>query len=144
MNEPVGVRLQSGDWAEWGAIAGDIRRAVFIVEQGIPERLEWDEFDPVAVHCVAFIGDKPIGTGRLLPDAHIGRMAVLREHRDNGVGTAILRRLLEVGRARGERRFQLNAQRYVKEFYEREGFKTYGRPFKEAGIDHVAMRLELD
>ena len=98
----------------------------------------------MAVHCVAFIGDKPIGTGRLLPDAHIGRMAVLREHRDNGVGTAILRRLLAVGRARGERRFQLNAQRYVKEFYEREGFKTYGRPFKEAGIDHVAMRLELD
>lgn len=144
MTEAAGILLQIGDWDELGTIAGDIRRAVFIVEQGIPERLEWDEFDPVAIHCVAFLGDQPVGTGRLLPDAHIGRMAVLREHRGSGVGAAILRRLLEVGRARGDRRFELNAQRYVKAFYEREGFKAYGLPFKEAGIEHVTMRLDLD
>lgn len=143
MNAPSNLLLQIGDWNELGTIAADIRRAVFIVEQRIPERLEWDDFDAVAIHCVAFDGELPVGTGRLLPDAHIGRMAVLTSHRGQGIGAAILKRLIAVGRARGDRHFELNAQRYVKAFYEREGFVAYGRPFVEAGIEHVTMKLDV-
>ena len=96
------ILLQVGDWAELAALAGPVCHAVFVREQGIAEDLEWDSMDPACVHCVAFAGDLPVGTGRLLPDAHIGRMAVLADWRRHRVGAMILDRLIDVGRARGE------------------------------------------
>ncbi len=137
------ILLQVGDWAELAALAGPARPAVFVREQGIAEDLEWDSMDPACVHCVAFAGDLPVGTGRLLPDAHIGRMAVLADWRRHRVGAMILDRLIDVGRARGDRCFRLNAQQYVTGFYRRRGFVEMGEPFMEAGIAHRAMQLDL-
>lgn len=73
-----------------------IRTAVFIHEQRVPENLEWDEFDAISLHVLAFNPDgQPVGTARLLPDGHIGRMAVLKEWRGKGYGSAVLQRILE-------------------------------------------------
>ena len=137
------ILLQVGDWAELASLAGPVRRDVFVREQGIAEELEWDAMDAACVHCVAFAGDLPVGTGRLLPDAHIGRMAVLADFRHRRIGGMILDRLIDIGRARGDRCLRLNAQQYVTGFYRQRGFVEVGEPFMEAGIAHLAMRLDL-
>jgi predicted GNAT family N-acyltransferase len=85
----------------------------------------------------------PVGTGRLLPDGHIGRMAVLRTARRGGVGGAILSTLLKAAGERGDRIVELSAQRYVEAFYRRHGFVAEGEPYLEAGIEHVRMRRDF-
>ncbi|HVL55435.1 MAG TPA: GNAT family N-acetyltransferase [Burkholderiaceae bacterium] len=136
-------RLRLGGWDEVGADAQRVRTAVFVLEQGIPIELEWDEQDPVSLHAVAYVDGEPVATGRLLPDSHIGRMAVLAAHRRSGLGGRILQRLIEAARARGDRAVELNAQSYVCAFYARHGFEICSEEFEEAGIPHRAMRLGL-
>lgn len=121
-----------------------IREAVFVVEQGVPLAIERDEWDARAEHALACDDQgRAIGTGRLLPDGHIGRMAVLREHRGRGVGGQILAALLERARERGMTRVVLNAQTHAMPFYARHGFVAFGDEFAEAGIPHVAMSRAL-
>lgn len=135
-------RLVVGDWASLAADASRVRQAVFVEEQGIPLELEYDRWDPLSVHCVAYQGDRPIGTGRLLPDAHIGRMAVLPVARGLRIGGRLLERLITAGRERGDQSFELSAQSYVAHFYRRHGFVQIGEAYDEVGIPHVRMRLD--
>lgn len=132
--------LRCGDWSELGEHAGRIRTEVFVREQGVPADLEWDTNDALCIHCVAYAGAEPVATGRLLPDGHIGRMAVLGAWRRSGAGGEILERLVALASERGDRIVRLHAQQYVEAFYHRHGFETEGEPFTEAGIPHVAMR----
>lgn len=132
------------DWARDAARLGAVRRAVFIDEQGVPEALEWDEYDAVSTHWLALAEDgSPIGCARLLPDGHIGRMAVLRECRSMGVGSRILERLIERARERGDREVVLSAQVHAMSFYARHGFTAVGPVYQEAGIPHQDMRRPL-
>ena len=117
-----------------------VRTAVFVAEQGVPLELERDDFDALSRHGLASYDDRVVGTGRLLPDGHIGRMAVLAGHRAQGVGSAILRALLTEADALGMRRIQLHAQLTAVAFYRRHGFVAQGEQFLEAGIVHVLMR----
>jgi acetyl esterase len=135
--------LRCGAWNEFGKAAGRIRRKVFVCEQGVPAELEWDANDSLSLHCVACFDGEPIATGRLRPDGHIGRMAVLPPWRRSGVGGRILERLVTLARERGDDQVRLNAQQYVAAFYARHGFEAEGEPFMEAGIRHVAMRRLL-
>jgi predicted GNAT family N-acyltransferase len=117
-----------------------IRLTVFVEEQGVPVELEWDGMDPDSVHFLAVESDgAAIGTVRLLPDGHIGRMAVLKPWRKQGVGHALLTRVLDYARARGDRKVMLNAQTTAVEFYRREGFAVIGNEFMDAGIPHLYM-----
>jgi predicted GNAT family N-acyltransferase len=131
----------------WARDAGDlaaVRRAVFIDEQGVPEALEWDEHDAVALHFLATTLDgTPIGCARLLPDGHIGRMAVLPAWRGHGVGRSLLAAVLNAAQARGHAELRLSAQTHAADFYLRAGFVTEGIEYEEAGIPHVAMRKRL-
>lgn len=135
------------DMFEWGALptaARAIREAVFVREQHVPIELEWDEFDARSQHALAF-GDAevPVGTGRLLPDGRIGRMAVLPPWRGRGVGTAILSALVARAAGLGMPRVLLHAQSHAAGFYARCGFSTSGGEFLEAGIPHVTMLRDL-
>lgn len=122
-----------------------IRRTVFIEEQNVPEELEWDEIDERCYHVVAFAADgTPIGTGRFLLDGHIGRMAVLKEWRGKGVGSAILKMLLVLAQKEGFESVRLHAQAHAVGFYAKHGFKATGKEFMEAGIPHRAMTVKLD
>lgn len=121
-----------------------VREAVFVNEQKVPVELEWDGLDPECMHVLARVSDgTPVGTGRLTPDDHIGRMAVLRQWRGRGVGTAILRALLDLARRQGRRRISLNSQTAAMPFYARIGFEASGPEFIEAGIPHRKMALDL-
>lgn len=132
--------IEEGNWATLGSAAGPVREAVFVREQGVPREMEYDEADPVSLHVLARGPDGgAIGTGRLLPDGHVGRMAVLPEWRGQGVGAALLCRLMEAAGRRGLARLVLHAQTSAADFYARFGFVPEGETFMEAGIPHVLM-----
>lgn len=121
-----------------------IRTAVFIIEQSVPVHIEIDGQDPLARHVLAYLDGRPVGTGRILPDGRIGRMAVLREARGQGVGTAMLTRLLEIARDLAIDQVCLSAQCEAIPFYRRLGFTATGPVYQEAGIDHRWMERALD
>jgi predicted GNAT family N-acyltransferase len=137
------VKIELRNWAAARDEAQRIRFTVFVEEQRVPPELEMDEHDPRCIHALALADGQAIGTGRLLPDGHIGRMAVLKDWRGRGAGRALLRALVEAARQRGDREVALNAQVQVLGFYRAEGFEPEGSVFEEAGIDHQAMRMKL-
>jgi predicted GNAT family N-acyltransferase len=122
-----------------------VREVVFVQEQGVPLELEWDALDPQCQHVIARDAQgQPIGTGRLTPEHRIGRMAVLPEWRNRGVGDAMLQALIDKARELGWHEVSLHAQVSAINFYARQGFLPYGERFVEAGIDHQSMRRLLD
>lgn len=138
----ISVRLTT--WEDARDEASRIRFAVFVDEQHVPAEIELDAHDPQCVHALATDATgRVLGTGRLLPDGHVGRMAVSREARGRGVGGAILEALVEAARARGDREVVLNAQLQAAGFYRAHGFVEEGAEFDEAGIAHRAMRRVL-
>jgi predicted GNAT family N-acyltransferase len=139
----TGWRIELLPWREARAHAAPIRYAVFVEEQGVPREIELDELDARSVHAVAFHGGDAVGTGRLLPDGHIGRMAVLKAWRGRGVGSRLLDRLVAEARARGERAVALSAQVHAVRFYRAHGFVEDGGEYLDAGIRHQAMRKVL-
>jgi predicted GNAT family N-acyltransferase len=147
MSQPAlspGFRVRRADWQADLARLRAVREAVFVVEQHVPVALEWDELDAMSLHVLAeTYNGEPIGTGRLLPDGHVGRMAVLAHWRGSGVGRALLRELLNAAREAGVQEVVLHAQAHAVEFYRRHGFAPQGEPFMEAGIPHQAMQLRL-
>ena len=142
MSSPA-MKIVTGHWADLRRDATRVRNEVFVAEQAVPAELELDDADAGALHAVAYShAGAVLGTGRLLPDGHIGRMAVVKSARGAGVGAAILQSLIAAARHRGMRRLDLNAQVHAQGFYERHGFRAAGAPFMEAGIVHVAMFRE--
>ena len=130
-------------WEKARALAAPVRLVVFVDEQRVPADLEMDERDASSLHAVAFDDERPVGTGRLLPDGHIGRMAVLKEYRGKGVGGEILQRLMQAAKARGDREIVLSAQVRAVAFYLAHGFESFGPVYEEAGIAHQDMRRAL-
>lgn len=132
--------IEEGSWATLAAEAGPIRLRVFVQEQGVPLEMEWDQWDAPSLHALARgPGGEPIGTGRLLPDGHLGRLAVVAAWRGKGVGAALLSRLLDAAHRRGDQRLVLHAQTAAVGFYRRFAFVEEGEPFMEAGIPHLTM-----
>ena len=131
-------------WVADNVALAAIRREVFVVEQRVPESEEWDDRDAVSEHVIARASDgKAIGTGRLLPDGHIGRMAVLKPWRGRGVGSALLSELIAMARERGFAETRLHAQTHALAFYRKHRYTPLGDEFMEAGIPHYEMRLVL-
>ncbi|AIY41997.1 GNAT family acetyltransferase YjcF [Collimonas arenae] len=133
--------LTVDNWVVQKADARAVRFDVFVIEQKIPVELEWDDMDEHCLHAVAYDETgQAIGTGRLLPDGHIGRMAVRLTGRSKGIGAAILEALMAKARQRGDSEAALNAQTQAEAFYGRHGFIRDGEEFYEAGIAHICMR----
>ena len=133
-------------WSAAQAFAKPIRYRVFVSEQGVPEEMEWDEYDEHAIHALAFIDDQAVGTARLKLNnqtAKIGRMAVLAEQRRQGVGFAMLDALVKAAREQQIKLIELHAQVHAQEFYAKLGFIATGDIFPEAGIDHIKMQKVL-
>jgi predicted GNAT family N-acyltransferase len=138
------MKITVGSWEALRAHAQPIRFEVFVDEQKVPAEIELDEMDPLCVHAVAFDdAGQPLATGRLLPDGHIGRMAVRKAGRGKGVGGAVLQALIRAARERGDGEVILNAQTHAEGFYNAHGFAREGEEFMEAGIPHITMRASL-
>ncbi len=136
-------RIELMSWEQARVHASPVRFAVFVEEQGVPREIELDEQDAVSVHAVVFEDQGPVATGRLLPDGHIGRMAVLKECRGRGIGSAMLEKLVEVAVQRGYPQVVLSAQVHALPFYRAHGFLPEGDEYLEAGIRHQEMRRVL-
>lgn len=144
---PADFHVEVCDWSN----ASDreallsVREDVFILEQGVPLDLDRDDHDARCMHVLARALDgTAIGTGRMTPDGQIGRMAVLRDWREHGVGTMLLHALLDLARTRKFGAVTMHAQRDAVPFYLHHGFDEDGDEFEEAGIPHVRMRRKLD
>jgi ElaA protein len=122
-----------------------LRRTVFIQEQGVPEHEEWDDLDGQAVHLLAWVADRPVGTARLLVEGQIGRIGricVLTQARGTGLGAALVQEALDRLLAdRNIRAIRLGAQIHATGFYEKLGFRVCGPEYDDAGIPHHEMEL---
>jgi len=137
------LEIREGSWEALSAEATEIRRVVFIEEQRVPLEEEWDGRDPECRHFLALLEGLPVGTARLLPDAHIGRVAVLARARGSGIGAALMAAAIEAARRDGHPAVELAAQTHALAFYARLGFTPFGDEFLDAGILHRNMRLPL-
>lgn len=122
----------------------DIRRAVFIEEQAIPEAEEWDDHDATCLH---YLAENSAGTARVIAKgncAKIGRVAVMPAHRGTGLGARIMQAVMADATARGFVRAELESQVYAIPFYERLGFVAEGEAYDDgSGILHRLMRANL-
>ena len=140
----MSFRIIIGDWESVREDAQRVRIEVFVIEQNVPIELEWDEGDEVSTHAIAYDEEgQPVATGRLLPDGHIGRMAVIKPLRGCGLGREVLQALLQQARDEGHKDLLLHAQTHALSFYEKQGFIAEGEEFLEADIQHRLMRLTL-
>lgn len=133
-----------------------VRTEVFVVEQSVPESIEYDAYDAIALHVLAEGPDgEALGTGRLLygPEAlgktgapevgSLGRLAVAKSARGLGVGAALVRAIEAQATRLGLTAVDLGAQTHALAFYERLGYEAYGPEFQDAGIPHRSMRRRL-
>jgi predicted GNAT family N-acyltransferase len=120
-----------------------VRTEVFVYEQNIPLELEVDHLDRVSQHVLATYEGCPVGTGRLTPQGRIGRVAVSRPLRRQGVGQQIMEKLLALAQEENHQEVMLAAQLQATEFYKKLGFEREGDNFLEVGIWHINMRKRL-
>lgn len=124
-----------------------LRRVVFIDEQGVSEADERDDLDAHAVHLLAWVGDRAVGSARLLTKGHagkIGRVCVLADCRGSGLGAALIGAAVEeFRRMPGIETVKLGAQTHAIAFYEKLGFVAFGPEYDDAGIEHRDMMLDL-
>jgi predicted GNAT family N-acyltransferase len=140
---PDEIEVRTAEWPADAEAVAAIRRVVFVEEQGVPVEIEWDGRDAECTHALALVNREPVGTGRLMPTGKVGRLAVLATSRRHGIGSRLLRHLVELARARGLREVYLHAQVDAIPFYLAHGFVAEGPEFLEAGITHRRMRLAL-
>jgi predicted GNAT family N-acyltransferase len=130
-------------WSDKQAELTSVRRVVFIEEQNVPESIELDDKDPDFIHVLAF--DKkgrPVGTARMDSKGKIGRMAVLKNYRRQGIGRKMIQALMRHGRKNAITDFHLAAQITAIGFYRKMNFEPTGEEFLEAGIKHINMQLK--
>lgn len=129
------------------ALCRQLRRVVFIEEQGVSEADEVDDLDEVALHLLALQDGVAIGSARLLVQGEvgkIGRVCVLQQVRGAGIGAALI--TAAVARLRavpGVTKAKLGAQVHAIRFYEGLGFQAFGPVYDDAGIAHRDMALGL-
>ncbi len=141
--ERPAIVVRVAQWRGDEAALALVRRRVFIEEQHVPEDLEWDGEDQAAQHWLALIGGVAVGTVRMRAGGHIGRMAVLNEYRQAGIGSMLLRTVIEAAREQELLEVHLHAQVQALAFYGRHGFVAAGEVFMDAGIPHRRMRLRF-
>jgi predicted GNAT family N-acyltransferase len=121
-----------------------LRTAVFTEEQGIDPEIDFDGNDPQCLHVIAKSATgSTVGTARMSADGRIGRMAVLQAYRGQGIGRAMLETLVKAAAERGLSQVYLNSQRTAVGFYRALGFEESGKPFMEAGIEHIRMQRQI-
>jgi predicted GNAT family N-acyltransferase len=137
------MRIERADWDSEIPVIKAIRQQVFIEEQSVPADLEWDGKDHSATHWLAWQDSKAMATVRLLPDGHLGRMAVLADYRGNGIGRRLLKAVIDTAAEQQLLEVYLYAQLHALSFYSAAGFIAEGDEFLDAGIAHRTMRLRL-
>ncbi|MFF2484564.1 GNAT family N-acetyltransferase [Paenibacillus sp. NPDC058071] len=124
-----------------------IRKHVFVEEQGVAEDREYDEYEDSSQHVLVLHKGEPVATGRVRSVdgiAKLERICVLSSHRGLGLGKVVVEALEDTAKANGWKKAKLNGQTHAESFYEKLGYKTTSDIFMEEGIPHVTMTKLLD
>ena len=127
--------------------AFEIRKQVFVIEQGVAAEEEFDSLDDLSVHVLVYaLGEsqRAVATGRVYYDGQnyrIGRVAVLKDERGKKYGDFVVRMLANKAFLSGAQEVYINAQVTAIPFYEKIGFICFGEEFVEADIKHISMKL---
>lgn len=140
----VDIKIIPISWADGQNELMQVRRKVFIEEQHVPEELEWDEFDTQSAHFLVYTNNTSIATARLKPDGQIGRMAVINQYRNKGIGKELLSTVISYAKNAGYSMVYLHSQQHAIRFYQQHGFTNNGPEFFDANILHQAMYKILD
>ncbi|WP_299581122.1 GNAT family N-acetyltransferase [uncultured Microbulbifer sp.] len=139
----MAILVRPADWNSESDSIRAIRETVFVLEQKVPAELEWDDQEGDAQHFLVFKNERAVGTGRLSKDGKVGRMAISKSDRGEGLGAQLLQVICEYAEQRGYPNIYLHAQQHAQGFYAKAGFSAQGEIFHEAGIPHLKMVLEL-
>jgi len=127
--------------------AQEVRRQVFIEEQGINRETDIDGLDQNSDHIIIYDNNTPVGTARIRykngVQAKLERIAVLKPHRGRGIGKRIIEASLGLAKTKGALEVILDSQQSAAGFYEKLGFRQTREPFEEVGIPHIAMTKKL-
>lgn len=137
------LKIRSGSWDELQNDAKLIREQVFIQEQHIPVEEEWDAQDAVALHFVVYDQAQPIATARLLQNHSIGRVAVLKAYRGQGIGKLLMLEMIQQAKHEQRKFLKLSSQVHAVQFYAGLGFQVQGDEYLDCGIAHIDMYLKL-
>ena len=137
------LNIQAFTWQQAEPALRKIRTDVFLIEQAVPLRIEWDAFDATATHLLATVDGDAIGCARLI-DNRIGRMAVQKNWRGFGVGRAILDFAMQTLSKNGEKIAILSSQTHAIGFYLQAGFIVTSAVYQDANIPHVDMQRILE
>ena len=137
-------RIKQGRWKQFQQDAKLIRTQVFICEQGITEANEWDDQDVISQHFVIYDQDQPIATARLLENNSVGRVAVLKAYRGQGLGQMIMLEIISYAQKQRLSVLTLSSQVHAISFYEKLGFTVQGNSYDECGISHIEMTMSLN
>lgn len=117
----------------------EIRKKVFVDEQGVPEEREKDEFEHTATHF-AVLDKDIIGGARvriLKKRAKLERIVITPEYQGKGVGKQLVAHLIDYSNDQKVKEVYLHGQTRIRGFYERMGFTARGAPFEDGGIEHL-------
>lgn len=137
-------QVKHGCWDQLQQDAKLIRTQVFICEQGITEADEWDDQDVISQHFVIYDQDQPIATARLLQNHSVGRVAVVKAYRGQGLGQMIMLEIISYAQKQGLSVLTLSSQVHAISFYEKLGFTVQGNSYDECGISHIEMTMNLN
>ncbi|UKA11108.1 GNAT family N-acetyltransferase [Photobacterium damselae] len=124
---------------QYSELIRQVRDDVFIKEQCIDSEIEFDGLDDQAAHVLVVEDGVALGTGRILSDGHIGRIAIIKAARGRGLGAKVVSALVEFAKQQGYPEVDLGAQTHAIDFYRKLGFSPIGDEFMEANIPHQAM-----
>jgi len=131
--------LNSLEWAK------KIRTEVFVIGQNVPAEEEIDQYEEISKHFLALVNQTPAGAARWRftdKGIKLERFAVLNEFRGIGVGSALVKAVLDdivEHREASDKLMYLHAQLSAVRLYQKFGFKRVGEIFQECDIDHYEM-----
>ncbi|GAA6208892.1 GNAT family N-acetyltransferase [Cognatishimia sp. WU-CL00825] len=125
----------------------ELRREIFIKEQGFNEEDEWDDLDDQAIQILAKLAQHPVGTARILINGNIGRIGricVVKSQRGTGLGAALVQFGIDhLRQTPSIARVKLGAQEQAIGFYEKLGFQVCGQVYDDGGVPHREMEIVL-
>ncbi|PGM52122.1 GNAT family N-acetyltransferase [Bacillus sp. AFS053548] len=130
-------------------IAFEIRKDIFVKEQGVPLEDEFDQYDKLngdCEHILVHYNEQPVGTGRIRFVDGVGkleRICILESFRKFGLGKNIIKALEEIAEEQGASQVKLHGQTHAEGFYKKLGYRTSSEVFIEDGIPHILMLKEL-
>ena len=122
-----------------------VRNEVFVIEQGVSESDEYDNFEPSANHYLIRKNGNSCGVARWRKTekgVKLERFAVLQKYRGCGVGKRLVEEVVKDVLPL-KLSIYLHAQIQVVDFYEKLNFIKEGNLFEEAGIQHYLMSFKL-